>query len=236
MFKKLCSVTQYLRLPCVCVICSQYHHQNSTVCKACHALFTPITAACKHCALPLVNGVFDACGHCIKKKPYFDFTVASHLYQEPLRSLLHDFKYRGALYLQTFLSDLVISHLPTPQMATECLIPVPMHPKRLKERGFNHTVELTKSFSRALNIPYNTDLCYKKNHTPTQAGLSQKERQRNVRDAFTIQKTHYQHVTLIDDLITTGSTANALARALKKSGVTRIDVWCCARAAETTRH
>jgi ComF family protein len=111
----------------------------------------------------------------------------------------------------------------------ECLIPIPMHPKKLKQRGFNQAAILAKSLARRLKIPYDLNSCQKIINTDPQASMDGEKRQTNVRGTFSVKPLPYQHVTLIDDLLTTGSTANELARVLKKSGVQRVDIWCCAR-------
>jgi len=172
------------------------------------------------------------CGDCIKKKPYFERTIAPYAFDEPLRTLLHEFKYRNALYLLSFLAKLIIAHLPPEALQTECLIPVPMHPKRLRQRGFNQAAELAKFIGNRHNIPCNLHVCQKIIYTLPQAGLNAKDRLKNIQNTFNVMPNHYKHVTLVDDLLTTGSTANELAKALKKQGVERVDVWCCARAVD----
>lgn len=172
------------------------------------------------------------CGHCIKNKPYFDRTFAPYAYDEPLRTLLHEFKYHQGLYLRSFLANLIVTHLPSDLIQTECLLPVPMHQTRLRQRGFNQAAELTKYIAQEISVPYNLQLCQKVKATLPQAGLKANERQRNVKNTFKVKPLKYKHVTLIDDLLTTGSTANELAKTLKNQGVERVDVWCCARALE----
>lgn len=172
------------------------------------------------------------CGHCIKNKPYFDNAFAPYAYDEPLRTLLHEFKYRQGLYLRSFLANLIVTDLPPHFMQTECLLPVPMHSTRLRQRGFNQAAELTKYIAQSLSLPYNVQLCQKIKATLPQAGLKANERQKNVKNTFEVKSLQYKHVTLIDDLLTTGSTVNELAKTLKHQGVERVDVWCCARAIE----
>ena len=130
----------------------------------------------------------------------------------------------------SFLASILITAIPEEALKTECLIPVPMHPKRLQQRGFNQAAELVKHLSRAFKIPYALSHCKKIINTAPQAELTAAERRKNLRDAFHARPLPYQHVTLVDDLLTTGSTVNELAKTLKQLGVTRVDVWCCARA------
>ena len=227
---KIASIAQMLRLPVICGLCNQYHTGQLAICTECTALLTPLGPACSHCALPLVDSTFMICGRCIRKKPYVDTVITAYRFEEPLRTLLHEFKYREGLYLSTFLTSLMLHALPAEACKTECFIPVPMHPKRLRQRGFNQAAELAKHLSRKLKIPCDLSYCRKSVNTVPQAGLNAQERRKNLLHAFEAKATPYQHITLIDDLLTTGSTANELARMLKNQGVSRVDLWCCARA------
>lgn len=185
--------------------------------------------ACRHCAIPIPDDHFLVCGPCGTKKPAIDSVLTAYRFEEPLRTLLHEFKYHEGLYLGTFLTDLMLHALPTQPYETQCLIPVPMHPARLRQRGFNQAVELTKHLGRQLKLPYKLSHCQKIINTVPQAGLNADQRKKNLRHAFQAKRLPYQHVTLVDDLLTTGSTANELARTLKNQGVARVDLWCCAR-------
>lgn len=105
-----------------------------------------------------------------------------------------------------------------------------MYPKRLKARGFNQAAVLTKLLSRHLNIPYDLYCCQKRINTASQASLDGEQRRKNLRNAFYASTLTYKHVMLVDDLLTTGSTANEIAYTLKSAGVWRVDICCCARA------
>jgi ComF family protein len=229
------SITHWLkklRPPLLCALCTHHHQGQHAICEACLAYFTPILSACTLCALPLPHGQFKVCGNCLKNKPHFDKVIAPYSFVEPLRTILHELKYHQGLYLTPFLAQLILNHLPPDHQKTDCLIPVPMHQKRLSQRGFNQAGELTKTLSKILNIPHDFNVCQKIVPTPPQAGLSAKARQKNLARAFKVTPSSYQHVTLIDDLLTTGSTANELAKLLKLQGVKHVSVWCCARVAE----
>jgi len=179
--------------------------------------------------MPIPPGTLMLCGTCSIKKPYQDHVIAGHAFEEPLRTLLHEFKYQEGLYLTSYLANLILAALPKELPPTQCLIPVPLHPLRLKQRGFNQAAELAKYLSRQLGIPYHLTHCHKVVHTKPQAELNAQSRQKNLKGAFQAEPMPYQHVTLIDDLITTGSTINEIAKTIKKQGVTQVDVWCCAR-------
>lgn len=179
--------------------------------------------------MPLPDEHFPVCGICIKKKPTLDRVFSAYSFEEPLRSLIHDFKYKDAFYLRSLLVKLILDGLSPDALKTECLIPVPLHKNRLQERGFNQAAELARLLSKKTNRPYQLNLCKKTIHTKPQAGLNAKERQKNLNNAFEVKPMPYKHVTLIDDLLTTGSTANELAQLLKAQGLVQVDLWCCAR-------
>lgn len=226
---KIASITQRLRLPSICTLCNQYHHEHLAVCAKCYHHIPLVGPACYHCALPLPDGDFLICGHCCKKKPFVDQAIAAYRFEEPLRTLLHEFKYHEGLYLCSFLATLILNAIPPAAHNTQCLIPVPMHPKRLRQRGFNQAAEITKQLAQRLKLPYDLSNCKKIINTVPQASLNAEQRRKNLQQAFHTPALPYQHVTLVDDLLTTGSTVNELANMLKKQGVTRVDVWCCAR-------
>ncbi|WP_439405883.1 ComF family protein [Legionella bozemanae] len=230
MRQKIWSLTQSLRLYSICVLCNQFHHSKMAICTPCIEFMTRLGPACRYCAYPLPDTYLLVCGRCIKKTPYFDRTLINYVFEEPLRNLLHQFKYHNGLYLGSFLSELMSHSLPKNENMPQCLIPVPMHPQRIKLRGFNQAAVLVRLLAKKLQLPYDLTSCQKILNTEPQASLDGEQRQKNLRHAFKVKKIPWHHVAIVDDLLTTGSTANELARALKKSGVKKVDVWCCARA------
>jgi ComF family protein len=192
-------------------------------------LIPKLGPACPYCAKPSPQSDYLICGTCIKNPPYYDNALVAYAFEEPLRSLLHQFKYHHQLYLCSFFGRLIVDAWKQKKSMPQCLIPVPMHPKKLKERGFNQTVLVAKYLGKALNIPYNRTSCQKIRPTKAQASLNGDQRRTNLKNAFHLQPIPYTHVALIDDLLTTGSTANELARTLKKAGVSHVEIWCSAR-------
>lgn len=226
MRQKLLIVTQSLRLPTICTLCNQFHKGTLAVCEPCIAYMPRLGTACQHCATPLPETHYLICGHCIKTPPHFDRAYINYQFSEPLRNLLHRFKYHNGLYLSSFLSHLILQSQP---QLPECLIPVPMHQQRIRQRGFNQAAVLAKSLAKQLKLPCDLNSCSKIINTAAQASLNQEQRQKNLGKAFASKRLPYQHVAIVDDLMTTGSTANALASVLKRAGVRRVDVWCCAK-------
>lgn len=217
-----------LKLPTTCALCNQYHNGTEAVCAPCKTFITPIGPACRYCALPLPDAHFLVCGHCLRKKPDVDTVITAYRFDESIRALMHEFKYREGLYLSPFLTSLLLDAKPQ-NYQTQCLIPIPLHPKRLFHRGFNQAALLANHLSHKLKLPCERYHCKKIINTSPQAGLNAKQRKTNLKNAFLSKPLPYQHVTLIDDLVTTGSTANELARTLKNQGVLQVDLWCCAR-------
>ncbi|MGL5742893.1 MAG: ComF family protein [Legionella sp.] len=111
----------------------------------------------------------------------------------------------------------------------QCLIPVPMHPQRIRHRGFNQAAILAKLLAKKLKCAYDLTCCHKIHNTEPQANLDGEQRQKNLRRAFQSKPIPYDHVAIIDALLTTGSTANELAFSFKETGIKQVDVWCCAR-------
>jgi len=143
-------------------------------------------------------------------------------------------KFQGNLAAAQVLSDLLAAHLiavdaPKPDI----IIPVPLHAGRLRERGFNQAVELGREIARRWNIPVRKDLVIRKRATLPQTSLPDRAaRRRNVRKAFVLKAplSGVGHVAILDDVMTSGATVTEVARLLARSGVPRVDVWCCCRA------
>lgn len=223
------NITQSLRLKAPCLLCNQYHQEFRAVCPDCLKYFKTIDFGCQICATPLPDNSFLLCGQCIQLKPAFDRTFTSFQFVEPLRSLLHQYKYHGQLYLRSLFVHLIALSIPHEALKTQCLIPIPLHTNRLKQRGFNQAYEIAKKLSKQFKIPFEPDICQKIVQTELQANLKGDERRNNVKNAFKVKPSPYSHITLVDDLVTTGSTVNEIARCFKKQGVKQIDIWCCAK-------
>ncbi|WP_298622836.1 ComF family protein [uncultured Legionella sp.] len=234
MRQKLSSITQRLALPSICSLCNQFHKGSLAVCSFCIEYIKPLGPACQHCASPLPDDSYLICGQCIKKPPHFEKAIIGYTFDEPLRSLLHQFKYHNGFYLTNFLTYLMLQTFQKKPERPQCLIPVPMHPQRIRQRGFNQAAILAKKLARTLNIPVDLTSCRKQINTAPQASLGGEQRQKNLHKAFYATSLDHEHVALVDDLLTTGSTANELALTLKKAGVQRVDIWCCARTINKT--
>jgi ComF family protein len=178
------------------------------------------------------------CGECLQREPPFDAAFAPFVYGHPLDLLVTKLKFGRSLAAGRVLSELwleaMAEALPT---RPDLLVPVPLHPSRLRERGYNQALELTRPLARALRIPLADTLLSRTKATAAQANLDAKARRKNLRGAFAFDGAALNgtrpaklHVALIDDVMTTGTTLRECARVLKRAGVARVDIWALARA------
>jgi ComF family protein len=164
--------------------------------------------------------------------PPFARVVAPFRYAWPVDALIRGFKYHGQLphgrVLGTLLAEAVLaSGTPRPQL----IVPVPLHPARERERGYNQAWELARTAGRLLDVPVAPTLCVRTRATPPQASLDGAARRANLAGAFAVTRPPGAlHVALMDDVLTTGATVAALAAALLGAGVERVDCWTVARA------
>jgi ComF family protein len=213
-----------------CVICAAPASQGMGLCDGCAADLPRWPRQCPRCGRPY-QGI-GGCGKCQHAQPAFDLTIAPLRYATPVDRLIHEFKYqrqfRHAHMLGHLLAREVAHHVArTPDL----IIPVPLHKFRLRERGFNQSLELAKPIARRLNVPIDHSCVVRIRATPPQAGMPPGQRQRNVRNAFALRRPMIAgHVAIVDDVMTSGHTVNQLARCLRAAGVRHIQVWTLARA------
>ncbi|MCU7843961.1 MAG: ComF family protein [Candidatus Thiodiazotropha sp. (ex Monitilora ramsayi)] len=144
--------------------------------------------------------------------------------------MISSLKFRQRLQLVEPLAKLMIDRLNVTQDLPEVLIPVPLHPTRLRERGFNQSLEIARLLTKDLLIDLDWRSVKRVRPTPAQTGLSEKGRRRNLRSAFAVsEELQASHVVLFDDVITTGATLTELSRLLLRSGVKQVDIWALAR-------
>lgn len=202
------------------------------LCAACAADLPRNTSACACCAVPLaVPAAY--CGRCLKRRPAFTATWAPFVYAPPLAGLLTRFKFGGELAAGRVLAEVAVEQWRAcPPALPGALIPVPLHPARLRERGYNQSLELARPLARACGLPVLAEALRRERATPAQSGLSALARRRNLRGAFRTDGRDAlpAHVAIVDDVMTTGATARECALALRRAGVARVDVWAIARA------
>jgi len=223
-------------LPPVCLLCggvgSVGAGQIRDLCPACRDALPWAGSQCARCALPLSATDTEAlCGHCQTQPPAFERCLSPFFYQPPLDHLLLGLKFSGQLAQARLLGELMASWLVAIVDAPpEHIIPVPLHNTRLRERGFNQAVELARPIARQFNQSLNIAGVQRTRATSPQSDLSRKERLKNIKGAFEVVKPLSGSVVIVDDVMTTGSTAHELARAMLDAGAERVEVWVCARA------
>ena len=220
-----------------CVLCDASVSRPFSLCEPCEGDLPKLLNACKQCGLPLenLNAVTTVCGECIKLSPVVDYTLCLYHYQAPVDYLITTLKYKQQLPLAKILGELLLIKLLQENIddLPDCIIPVPLHKKRLVKRGLNQSLEIARPVARKFKIPIDLKLVHRARQTLAQADLDAAQRKRNVNNCFEIiceNKIRHDHVVIIDDVITTGSTINALAKVLKQSGVKKVGVWSVARA------
>lgn len=182
---------------------------------------------CPQCALPSPQG--QICGRCLRHPPAFERTLAVYSYGFPVDVLVRQYKYQGALALGRFFAARLAEQVHD-QPRGDVLLPMPLHPARLAERGFNQAAEMARQLSKTLGVPWQGDWCERTRDTPPQAGLDLAQRKRNLRGAFRCRTAVAgAHVILIDDVMTSGTSLDTLARAVLQAGARQVSSWVVAR-------
>jgi len=210
-----------------CLLCGA-PSRTGVCCAACDAELPRLTGEhCPVCALPTPSG--EVCGECLKHAPAFDHTVAAFSYGFPLDKLIQSLKFRDHLTLVNYLADAVARRA---NSTPDCLVALPLHPLRLRERGFNQSMLLGHRISHQLGIPLLPHACERVRNTPPQSSLPWKERDKNMRQAFACRPDadlRGKHVAIVDDVMTTGASIGELAQALKRAGAREVSAWVVAR-------
>lgn len=215
-------------LPCHCRLCETPDPSDRGLCDDCLADLPRVTAACTRCA-GSVAVAGPLCGRCQQRPPPFDRCVALFRYAAPLDGLLLQLKFGRAVHLARTFATLFAERL-RDEPRPDAILPVPLHPARQRERGFNQAIEIARPLARQLGCRLDLDTCTRARATPPQTRLSAGARRRNLRGAFGLTRPPAGHIALLDDVMTTGSTLNEISALLRDGGTQRIEVWICARA------
>ena len=214
-----------------CFMCARPCGNHRATCAECLNDMVINASACPKCAKP--NSASRTCADCLNR-PWASIESVCALFQYlyPVNRLIQHMKFKQGIDVANSLGRILAS-LPLYSGAPmpDCIIPVPLHSSRLVSRGYNQSVELARPLSKQLGIPVDTSSCKRNRATAPQTNLPAEKRKQNVHKAFSAaERVSYNHVLLVDDVITTGSTVNELARTLRLAGVSRVDVLACARA------
>jgi ComF family protein len=213
-----------------CLLCDAntdaWGGNTSAVCRGClNDLPWHPKNACPQCGL---SSTGQLCGSCISSPPDFDATISIFLYDFPIEAMMQRYKYGNMLSLCAFFGQMLSEKVSTDSV--DLIIPMPMHPQRLKERGFNQALEISK----ILSISHEEKLDYRSSGrqklTPPQASLPLKERVKNIKGAFNVNTDLTgKRIAIVDDVMTTGASLNELAKTLKKAGAAHVECWVIAR-------
>lgn len=232
LFPLLRSVISIPHIPHRCALCDSKSPQR--ICEPCQQqfLYTP-QYQCSVCALPLAHSAL-LCGGCLQKMPDYDRVYSPYLYQAPLSHLIMRFKQQGDFFAGQALADLwcdaikqhmIQQHIPLPDMVTA----IPLHWRKQGRRGFNQSAFFASIIHKRLNIPLFTHV-KRTESAPEQKHLDRKQRLKNLKHSFTVTSPlNNMHVAIIDDVMTTGATVDAMTTALKKAGAGKVSVWVLAR-------
>lgn len=213
-------------LPQDCLLCGGVAGQ-ALLCSACAAdLPVPPAERCPVCAEASPGG--SVCGACLTGPRHFDATIAALRYHFPVDRLVQSLKYSRRLATADFFAQAMLEGT---HPAGDVIIPLPLHPLRLRERGFNQSVEIARPLAKALGLPLALDGCQRSRDTAPQASLPWKARRGNIRHAFECRSDLTgKSVIVVDDVMTTGATLDEFARVLKAHGALRVTNWVAARA------
>jgi ComF family protein len=225
-------------LPPRCVLCTgRVDRDLLDLCGDCAAVLPVATMRCDRCAggfssqsTVLAHAHAITCERCRREPPPYRRCHAAYRYAVPIDFLIQSLKYRKQLALSRVLGELLARSVVQAGVRAELLVPVPLHPTRLAERGFNQAWEICRWAGRRLDIRCEPRAARRRTAGPAQARSTALERRTNLRDAFVADSSRVaaRHVAIVDDVLTTGSTAAALATTLLAAGAARVDVWCLA--------
>jgi ComF family protein len=196
------------------------------VCKAClNDLPRHPQTSCPQCGLSSDGNV---CGSCLNNPPDFDATKAVFLYAYPVDAMMLRYKYGKHLNLGDTFAEFLAEKVALESI--DLIIPMPMHPQRLKERGFNQALEIAKVLTKNNKEKLDYKSVERQTLTPPQASLPLKERVKNIKGAFKVNTDLAgKRIAIVDDVMTTGASLNELAKTLKKAGASHVECWVIAR-------
>jgi ComF family protein len=227
-----------LLYPPVCTLCNGKTEAGEYLCEQCNAKAMRIVAPfCQQCSEPFDGALTSAftCANCAHREIHFDAAVAAYRGRGIVRHIIHEFKYGRQVHLRHLVARWLCAAFDDPRLRArhfDLVVPVPLHPTRQRERGFNQALLLAELLSAQVSICCGPVL-ERIRYTTTQTALDRAERIENLHNAFRLRKNadvRGLRVLLIDDVLTTGSTLSECARVLKRAGATSVYAATAARA------
>jgi ComF family protein len=222
-------------LPHLCCLCGEETETEQDLCGVCKTRLPWVEHRCYRCGLLMEDVRLINCQNCEEYPPAFDRLCTLFSYDPPVTKLITGLKFSKQLAYGRILGDLlaeaVLKEWYQNSTLPDAVIPMPLHPKRLKKRGYNQALELLWPILKRSNIQLLAQSVERKRITKPQSGLNREQRRHNMHRAFRLKNPlNVSHVAVIDDVVTTASTMNALCATLRDAGVQELDVWCICRA------
>lgn len=231
--KQLASSVFNKLMPLHCLLCHEDVQQHPAICSHCYDQLPWLTSCCSVCSIALPEGVSGPCGECQSSSRAYLKVHALFEYAQPLDSLITKMKFGQQLGAARLLGELMSDYFKhqSIDLSGFAVLPVPLHKQRLRERGYNQSLEVARPLAKAWQLPLLSSAVLRQQPTRAQSGLSAKARVRNLKGAFTVSEQALPaSVLIVDDVITTGATINELSKTLAKAGVEKIEIATIARA------
>ncbi|MCC5885683.1 MAG: ComF family protein [Gammaproteobacteria bacterium] len=227
----LLSRLTWLLAPGRCVLCGLASHRQRDLCDVCEADLPALLDPCPRCALPLASGVSGLCGPCLLRPPRYLSLTAACSYQDPADLLVQALKFRRLRPAARVMAEVMYERLPATSLPREAwLLPVPLHPWRQWQRGFNQSVLIAQELARLGGWRMLSRAVRRRRATRPQSGLNRAGRRRNLANAFEARPGRVpEQVIIVDDVVTTGTTLDALTRTLLRAGAREVHAWAFAR-------
>ncbi len=226
-----------LLFPPYCPLCGKsiLDQDGAGFCKDCISLMIPINEPfCPGCSIPYSSASFNHfCQECSERERYYDRGRSLFIYKGKIKEAVHLFKYGGRRSLINSFEELIPRRIPAPLGNYDLVIPVPLHRRKLRKRGFNQSLLIARTVGRIWDIDVDPFILKKIKDTPPQTELSHDERVINVKGAFSVnnpERVFKKNILIVDDVFTTGSTIRECAKELKRFGAKSVDFFTIARA------
>lgn len=222
----ICTVFNQALGPPICQLCGA-RGIGPEICAGCYRDLPRAHQSCPICARPVL--LPGTCSRCLRRAPAYDRARVPFVYGFPVNRLIHRLKYGGIQCHARLLGEITGHALKRVVPAPEAIIPVPLHPARLRRRGFDQARVIAAHVGRVTGVTVRGGLCRRRRDTPPLWPLPPEERRKVLRGAFECRDLPPTRVALFDDILTTGSTAEALAGTLRAAGSREIEIWAVAR-------
>ncbi len=221
-----------------CILCNAQHSNNSSLlCQPCDKSLPYLSHYCHQCGHILAQPNPNLCRYCLKQPSLFDDAFSLFHYKPPVDYFIKQLKFQQRLFYANLLghkmANAIAECIKQPERkinVPDVIIPVPLHKKRLRNRGFNQALEIAKPIAKKLNIPLINNTLIRSRYTQAQSKLTARKRSRNLKHSFLYQPTTpYKNIAIVDDVMTTGATLHEITKTLKQhSSVDNVYIWVCA--------